>query len=132
VSTAYYAVFHLLIEDAAQRWNGSPESVTGMERSFTHAGMRNISTQFDNARWRDWHGILQSVPPELQRVAGAFVDLQQERHKADYDNHEPWTVIDVEEVLTRAEDAFRDWAAIRTHPAAGNYLTAMLLGKPRP
>jgi hypothetical protein len=34
VSTAYYALFHLLIEDAAKRWSGSPEAQTGMERGF--------------------------------------------------------------------------------------------------
>ncbi len=30
ISTAYYALFHLLVEDAAQRWQGSMAAVTGL------------------------------------------------------------------------------------------------------
>lgn len=30
VSTAYYALFHLLTEDASQRWNGSSAAATGL------------------------------------------------------------------------------------------------------
>lgn len=41
VSTAYYALFHLLIEDAASRWSGPPESRTGLERGFQHGSMKN-------------------------------------------------------------------------------------------
>src|SRR5580700_4531314 len=46
VSTAYYALFHLLVEAAALRWNGSPEAQTGMQRGFQHGAMSKISSQF--------------------------------------------------------------------------------------
>jgi hypothetical protein len=127
VSTAYYAVFHLLVEEAALRWSGSPEARTGMERGFQHGAMKNTSMQFRKQSWRDWHGNVQTVPLAIQEIAGAFIDLQEDRHSADYDSHEQWTVKDVQATLDTARSAFQYWDSIRTDPMAGNYLLAMLL-----
>ena len=80
VSTAYYALFQLLIEDAAQRWQGSSEARTGLERAFAHGPMKNTSIRFGGRTWLDWHGNQQPVPSTLQRVASAFVDLQGTTH----------------------------------------------------
>jgi hypothetical protein len=131
VSTAYYALFHLLVEEAAQRWQGSPESRHGLERAFDHGPMKTTSLQFRAATWQDWFGVSRPVPWEVRRVASAFVDLQEERHTADYDNHEQWSLTEVQEILIAAQTAFQDWQSIRTDPMAGNYLLAMLLRKPR-
>jgi hypothetical protein len=131
VSTAYYALFHLLVEDAAQRWQGSMAAVTGLERAMNHGPMKNSSLQFRGLNWTDWHDIDQPVPPELRSVALAFIELQEKRHTADYNNHERWSVTAVQALLNTAENAFRDWQSIRTHPMAGNYLLSMLVGKQR-
>jgi uncharacterized protein (UPF0332 family) len=132
VSTAYYALYHLLVEEAAQRWSGSSEARTGMERGFQHGPMKTVSNQFRKQAWQDWHGNQQSIPLAIQKIADAFVYLQEERHTADYDNHEQWTGTDVQEVLNTTREAFQHWYSIRTDPMAGNYLLAMLLGKQRP
>jgi len=131
VSAAYYALFHLLTEEAALRWSGSPEARTGMERAFQHGPMRNTSMQFQKKIWEDWHSNKRTIPLAIREIAGAFVDLQDERHAADYDNHEQWTATDVEGILKIAHLAFQHWASIRTDPMAGNYLLAMLLSKQR-
>ena len=131
VSTAYYALFHLLAEDSGQRWRGSNAAVTGLERAMNHGPMKTTSIQFANPTWRDWHDTVSAVPPALQSVSGAFVKLQEERHAADYDNHEEWTTTDVKAVLDTAATAFQDWLSIRSHPMAGNYLLSILLGKQR-
>jgi len=131
VSTTYYALFHLLTGDAAQRLQELPAAFPGLERSFQHGPMKNISTQFQNATWMDWQGKTQAVPPALQFVAKMFVYLQEKRHTADYDNHKQWTVIEVQTLLDATQLAFDDWLLIRTDPMAGNYLLAMLLGKQR-
>jgi hypothetical protein len=73
VSTAYYALFHLLVEDAALLWTGSPEARTAVERGFQHGLMRNTSVQFRKPAWQDWHGSLQTVPLALQKVTAAFI-----------------------------------------------------------
>jgi uncharacterized protein (UPF0332 family) len=127
VSTAYYALFHLLVEDAALLWAGSPEARTAVERGFQHGLMRNTSVQFRKPAWLDWHGSRQTVPLALQKVAAAFIDLQDERHTADYNSHEQWSVEELKETLDIARSAFQDWHSIRTDPMAGNYLLAMLL-----
>ena len=71
------------------------------------------------------------MPLALRKVAGAFVDLQDERHTADYDNHEQWSVSEAQAMLEIAHSAFQEWQSICTDPMAGNYLVAMLLSKQR-
>lgn len=129
VSTAYYALFHLLTGDAAGRWHGSAEAVTALERALQHGPMKISSTEFAKILWTDWHGNSQRVPPALQRVARAFLELQEERHTADYNNHEQWTATDVQRILHITATAFQDWASIRNDPMAGNYLLSMLVKK---
>ena len=131
VSTAYYALFHLLTEDAALRWSGSSEARTGLERAFQHGPMKNTSIQFRQQTWKDWHGNKKAIPSAIQEIAGAFVDLQDERHAADYDNHAQWTATDVETILEIAHLAFQHWASIPSDAMAGDYLLAMLLTKQR-
>jgi uncharacterized protein (UPF0332 family) len=132
VSTAYYALFHLLIEDAGLLWGGSSEARTGVERGFQHGPMRNTSIQFQKQTWKDWHGNWQAVPLAIQEIASAFIRLQEERHTADYDNYEQWTPTDVRFTLDIARSAFQQWDSIRADPMAGNYLLAMLLNRQRP
>jgi hypothetical protein len=54
------------------------------------------------------------LPPN--RVASIFVDLQDERHTADYDNCERWSVTEVQTTLNMAHAAFVEWKSIRTDP----------------
>ena len=42
ISTAYYALFHLLIGEAAQRWTGSPAARLGLERAFRHDPVKTV------------------------------------------------------------------------------------------
>ena len=131
VSTAYYALFHLLLEHAALRWQGTPEARHGLQRAFGHGPMKDASLQFRGTSWQDWFGASQKVPPEVQHVASAFVDLQDKRHTADYDNHKQWSSTEVQAILNTAQAAFMDWQSIHTDAMAGNYLLAMLLRKQR-
>ena len=133
MSTAYYALFQLLVEDGGRRWRGgSPAAETGIQRAFDHGPMKHSALQFKGAQWQDWQGMQQPVPPALRRLAKAFIDLQEERHWADYGNHEQWTATEVQEILNTAESAFEDWSSIAADPMAGDYLLSMLLGKRRP
>ena len=74
VSTAYYALFHLLVEEGALRWTGSPEGRTGFERGFNHGSMRTISEKFARNVWKDWHAKVPSIPKSLQEVALSLHD----------------------------------------------------------
>jgi hypothetical protein len=71
------------------------------------------------------------LPVELRQVATAFIDLQDARHLADYDNSKTWTLTDAQRQIEIAEDTFQDWRRIRTDPAANEYLLSLLIGKKR-
>lgn len=66
---------------------------------------------------------------ELNVVAQAFIQLQQNGHIADYDNSTNWSRTDVERMLVRATDAFTAWNSIRSTDAAQDYLLSLFLPK---
>src|SRR5580658_107068 len=123
VSTVYYALFHLLIDEAVSQWSVERQRRI-LARTFDHAKMKSICD-----------GVLHSansgadLPAELSTVASYFIQLQQHRHVADYDNAKEWSRTDVENVLTLATDAFEAWRSIRTGDAAKDYLLQLFLPK---
>jgi hypothetical protein len=131
ISTAYYALFHLLIQDAVQSWNGSSTARFGLERRFEHKTMKDVSSSILRSSWRGWSTPPPSVPLELRLVARVFVDLQESRQQADYDNSKAWVSIDAQDKVADARIAFANWAKIRTHPAANEYLLSLLIGNKR-
>lgn len=91
VSAAYYAAFHLLVDDGARILASGTgvASVRGMLiRCFTHDEMKSVCQDVAVGRWPSKvqaHAGVIAIPPELQNVAYTFVDLQQKGHQADYD-----------------------------------------------
>jgi uncharacterized protein (UPF0332 family) len=131
ISTAYYALFHLLVQDAVQSWNGSTTARFGLERRFEHKTMKEVSNAVLRSSWRGWSVPSPVVPSELEAVAKVFVTLQEARQQADYDNAKTWEATAVETHVTDARTAFENWAKIRTHPAANEYLLSLLIGNKR-
>jgi uncharacterized protein (UPF0332 family) len=131
VSTAYYALFHLLVGEAVQGWSGSQSARLGLERAFQHTNMKEVSRTVKQGSWRGWSTPPPPLPAELRAVATAFIDLQDARHQADYDNTKTWTVTRVSVKIADAESAFENWKKIRTDPAANEYLLSLLIGKKR-
>jgi hypothetical protein len=131
VSTSYYALFHLLVGDAVQCWNGSVAARVGLERAFGHDNMYKVSQTVSQGSWRGWSDPSPPVPAELKSVAEAFVNLQQARHRADYNNARIWTRTEVSEQLDVAQRAFRNWRKIQTSAAANEYSLSLLVGRKR-
>ncbi|MBI1355292.1 MAG: hypothetical protein GC160_13165 [Acidobacteria bacterium] len=131
VSTAYYALFHLLVSETVQNWK-RPSERGALARMFDHARMKKACT-----RKRDeLSGYLKQLPASdpgrlnvehLQFVAATFIDMQQDRHTADYDNATTWTRTDVNEKIESVEEAFARWAVIRHEPAAQGFLVTLLI-----
>jgi len=123
VSTAYYALFHLLIDEAVSQWSVERQRSI-LARTFDHGKMKVICD-----------GVLETakgggnLPAELRMVASNFIRLQQRRHVADYDNAMDWSRTDVENVLTLVTDAFEAWRSIRTSDAAKDYPLQLFLPK---
>ena len=107
VSTAYYALFQLLVQDAAQRWTGSTAARLGLERMFKHDQMKDVSRRVSLGSWTGWSTPQLAVPPELRIIAELFIGLQEARHQADYNNQKNWTQTEVAAKLSDAHTAFR-------------------------
>jgi hypothetical protein len=75
VSTAYYALFHLLVQDAAQAWAGSGSARFALERRFEHRIMKAVSVSIVHGSWKGWAVPAIPVPAELRSVATTFVYL---------------------------------------------------------
>ena len=102
VSTAYYALFHLLVSEAVQCWSGSPGARLSLERAFDHKRMKEISASVVNDSWKAWSASPPPVPDDLKAVAKAFVDLQAARHQADYDSATTWSQTEAQAETNKA------------------------------
>ena len=131
ISTAYYALFHLLVQESTRNWSGSETARVGLERKFEHKTMKDVSNTVLRSSWRGWSIPSPVAPAELEEVAKVFVDLQEARQQADYDNARTWKSMDVQALVKDAQTAFANWAKIRTHPAANEYLLSLLIGNKR-
>lgn len=131
VSSAYYALFHLLIRDAVVNWKHADQHAR-LARTFDHKRMKDASTavlkEIGNLPNQAAAGAdtEQASRFRLSTVAQAFVDLQQARHRADYDIGEPFGSVDAAVDIAQARLAFVTWAEVRDEPLAQRYLYSLL------
>ena len=136
ISTAYYALFHLLISEATLNWKRADQRAL-LARFFEHGKMRAASER----QRGECNRFIDSTPPpapgreldcmrHLHIVANTFIQAQQQRHTADYDNAGQWNRLRALTLISQVEAAFESWRAIRDEPAAHAYLIS-LLGNPR-
>jgi uncharacterized protein (UPF0332 family) len=136
VSTAYYALFHLLISDATLNW-ARPELRSELGRVFGHGRMKSASVE--KRAELDAHFKKNPLPSQelaifkhLHTVAHTFILVQQKREEADYDTGKEWDQKDVEQQIFAVAAAFESWRAIREEPVAQAYLVSLLGKRPRP
>jgi len=127
VSTAYYALFHFLIEEACLNW-ARPEHRHRLTRAFEHKNMAAASN-----RRIESHKNAEppSVESQLYSVAFAFKQLQDQRHIADYDLSSTLSGQYVVAAVELAEEAFATWGLIRNEQIAHDYLFALLFREDR-
>ncbi len=130
VSTAYYAIFHLLISEATLNW-ARPELRPALGRLFDHGPMNTAST--NKVADLDTHfkgdppqGPERNVAEHLRRVAIAFSQAQQRRIDADYNTAKEVTDTDMIDQIETVRDAFKRWNLIRDEGIAQAYLLSML------
>ncbi len=136
VSTAYYALFHLLVHEATLNLRRVEQRAL-LGRLFEHGRMKNACER-QKGLCRDYFAAHPSPKrrpdfdcmTHLQKVANIFVQAQQQRHVADYDNSKPWTRTEVLIEIQLVEEAFDSWYRVRNHPFAQEFLIS-LLGVPR-
>lgn len=107
VSTAYYAVFHYLVDEVccAQigTQNSQKEHRHALARAFVHTSMKDACTSFSSGTLkasiikglpRDAKGNY-PIPKEIKDIARTFLELQEKRHLADYDLSERFQKLEV-------------------------------------
>jgi uncharacterized protein (UPF0332 family) len=118
VSTAYYAVFHLLVEEFVGHWPFAHQRAR-LARMFDHNKMRNAPFAPINSKNPT------ATETALVDIRIAFGQLQADRHRADYDISWQIVATDVEYAITRAQDTFIKRRSTRTEEVAQNYLLSM-------
>jgi uncharacterized protein (UPF0332 family) len=115
VSTAYYALFHLLVSEAVGYWRLERQRSL-LARSFDHKKMKGVCNNFRSQKPQN---------AELLAVAEAFLDLQQSRHLADYDNSKAWTKVETMSNIETAQTAFLMWDTVKNQDVAQDLLLSL-------
>jgi hypothetical protein len=130
VSTAYYALFHLLVRATVLKWN-EPLHQARIARIFEHERMKKVSgatiksigADIDPVDSNSIEGISRT---ELTKVAQSFIILQQARHDADYNLEKPLDPAHAMARVNRANAAFVSWEMTRNSEVAKEYLFSLL------
>jgi len=133
ISTAYYALFHRLIEHAIAQLVTTTDQQHALARSFEHTKMRRACDLVTKSPVPAAVAALlgAAVPTEMAQVASTFVELQERRHDADYNLGRAFTRPGARELVAAAKRAFALWDAVRTAPIAEPFLLLLLIGEPK-
>ena len=109
VSTAYYAMFHALSASNADCLIGTPhDAVTGHAWTRVYRGLEHRAAKQNLQRDQ---GLFSQL---ARNFATTFVELQDQRHVADYDPAQTFAVSAVQNWIDRAEEAINDFMAVST------------------
>jgi uncharacterized protein (UPF0332 family) len=115
ISSAYYALFHLLVDEACRVQIGAQHAQAPFRqvlgRAFVHTVMKEACRSFGGGTLKK--GVAKglpvsfTVPAEIRDLASAFVQLQDLRHLADYDLTERFRRSDVLSLINEVEARIR-------------------------
>jgi uncharacterized protein (UPF0332 family) len=123
VSTAYYALFHLLTTASVANWKKARQRAA-LARVFEHRKMNDACTKTRNKQFPNPN---HASVGHLRIVASTFIQLQQFRHSADYDNSKNWTRTEVLAHIELTAAAFDSWNAIAKDLIAEDFLLQLLV-----
>jgi len=132
VSSAYYALFHLLTSQASALYAAEFELAARINRTLNHGEMRKVSSMIANNKHPKGVQVPGGgyiTPTELKTVANAFILLQQARHDADYDLTFRLSRKEALEFAQMAREAFEGLEAVKKTDDARLYLACFHLWK---
>jgi len=131
VSTAYYALFHLLGVELAKNWKRVAERST-LARMLDHGPMARVCkakrdelNKYFTTRPGQSHEV--KVLRHIHTITNTFEQMHQQREIADYDNSRKWGRTDVLEKIESVQAAFDSWREIHDEPEAQNFIVTLLL-----
>lgn len=132
ISTAYYALFHLLVYETTLNW-GIEGQRNVLARAFDHGPMKKACDEKrGNAKKlldQELSAEKRAIEESLAFVADTFVRLQAHRHEADYDVSGEWSDEDAAERVLSVQEAFWRWNDIRETPEAQDFLLSLFVKK---
>ncbi|TGG91620.1 MAG: hypothetical protein ERJ67_07695 [Aphanocapsa feldmannii 277cV] len=135
VSASYYALFHLLVDEATRLMLSGPARShlrDRLARAFQHSTMKQVAVEFTKKsipRKLTYCFNQQPVQQELIDVASSFLELQEARHDADYNRARRFTRREALDFADMTKQAFEDWKQVRGSLQADTFLTGLLAYK---
>ena len=126
VSSAYYAVFHMLIAEATSNWSNA-KLRPALSRAYDHGTMKNASNRVMSPRDYPYTEEDPAVVDALRFVARSFVQLQENRHFADYNLTKDLDPTDGVDQVKLAEKIFDIWPSIRDAQITQEYLVSLIV-----
>lgn len=118
VSTSYYALFHFILSEVADRAVGTGHALRVrrrvLTRTVTHRGaklaLERIRGSAIDTHVQDYFGLSTTGAPSFARnLANTFVDAQAKRHDADYDLNAVMSEDDASILIGRIERDVAAW-----------------------
>ena len=136
ISTAYYSLFSLLVEEAAIEMIGGGSKKKALRgyvsRAISHEAIRGVCKGFANRNPDDKIKSAladHEIPEDLFDIAITCHDLQVERHEADYNFIRNFTKEEAINAVEKATEAHRRWKDIKDNEATKVFLTALIVYK---
>lgn len=136
ISTAYYAVFHMVLIAAADEFVGKSlredNRHTLVYRSIDHSNVRRIcdeaARQERTAKYRKYLSK-SGFEPKIRDFSNTLLRLQSLRHEADYDPSQYFSTVDALFAIYLAESAIKEFSLASTE--GKKLFLALLLFPPR-
>ena len=136
ISTAYYALFHLLIKEAMTNFVSDPVFRTKVSRAFQHGPMRSVCDKYNPEKPDKKTGQYvtqegQGFPPQViasdvRAIAATFIAVYDAREKADYDDAATVQHTEALAAVQQVELAFQSWLTVQTDASAVTFLQELL------
>jgi hypothetical protein len=126
VSTAYYAMFHVLAASNADCLVGPPQGGLGQ-----HAWLRAYRGMDHREARRYLNQDRQLFSPPVQRFIDTFGELQDARHAADYDPSRAITPSEATNWLDRAEAAIGEFVQVDRNERTAVAIQALVRRRPQ-
>lgn len=124
ISSAYYAVFHYLVDESCRVLFGTQHASGAyrhvLARAFTHNVMRQACVSFGGGNLKD--SVVKGLPrntsgsyvihPSVCDIARIFREMQDLRHLADYDRTERFKRSEVLVLIEQAKNSTSKFAAL--------------------
>jgi hypothetical protein len=136
ISTAYYALFHLLVKEAMTNFVSDPSFRTKVGRAFQHGSMKSVCEKYNPQKpdpksgqyvTQEGHGFpSQVIASDVRIIAATFIALHEAREKADYDDGATVQHTEALVAVQQVEIAFQSWLTVQTDTSAIAFLQELL------